>query len=141
MPFDRWRKVGWVIFISLVLMVSLSACNPTNSQPADAGAGSDAGGEVVSQSPAQEEADPAPKGLESESDTSQPTPLVTPTQELPPTAVPDAEEMAPEPTQTEEAAPPEKVFVASDRPLAGTDPSSVNLANGQYQFVEFFAHW
>ena len=137
MPFDRWRKVGGVFIISSVLMIALSACNPTNNQPAD----TNAGGEVVSQPPAQGEAAPVPKVLDSESENSQSPPLVTPTQESLPTAVPDSEEMEPEPTPVEEVAPAEKVFVASDRPLAGTDPASVNLANGQYQFVEFFAHW
>ncbi len=52
------------------------------------------------------------------------------------------EEPTPEPEPEQTLLPSqEKQFVASGRPLESTDPAGVNLASGQYHFVEFFAYW
>ena len=146
MPLYRSRPSGWLLVLSLGLMMILVACNGSTKLPVESESGAGTWEEAVIQPSVQEEGPSEPKILDSNQEEIQPEQQITPT-ELSvedPTSEANAplEEPTPEPEPEEAAAPPqEKLFVASERPLESTDPTGVNLSSGQYHLVEFFAYW
>lgn len=146
MPLSRNRPSGWLFIIFLILMIILAACTGTNNLGVGSESAAGSGEEIVIQPNVQVEGPEEPKILDSGQEESQPESQLSPT-EMPvegPTAEPDVPSENPtlEPAPEDEITPTqEKIFVASNRPLASTDPSDVSLASGQYQLVEFFAYW
>lgn len=107
-----------LLTLGLLAAFMLSACIPNTSAPAPT---PDSGGEPAA-APVQD--DPAP--VQEEAPTDAPAPTDVPTEAAEP-----------------EPAAEEPVAVATSRgpQLVATDPSTVNLASGEPQLIEFFAFW
>ncbi len=108
---DLIRKT--FLTLGLLAVFMLSACTPSAPAPPPT--------EPVVAEPAAPAADPAPE-VE------------------PPTVVPEAPEAAPVETEPP-AEEPAVVVTPRGNDLEATDPSTVNLASGEPQLIEFFAFW
>ena len=121
-----WRQRKWVVGLVL-LALAVGACNGQTSSPAE----SPSKGDV---------APPAPTATQAVPAVDEPTEIEQ--AQTKPTDAGEEKAMPEEVVDTPAASPTEVAFVPSDRlGFTPTSPSTVNLASGQLQFVEFFAFW
>lgn len=121
----KWHRRGFWSLIGMVAVLGLAACSSGGSLPAQGATPVQPvqGDNVVTQVPAEGES------------TVSPTPA-DPTEAAPPAVSESLEDLATEESVVEEAAPP-----PVREELHATDPSTVQLASGEVQLVEFFAFW
>jgi hypothetical protein len=120
----KYRKLSLIVAACLILVLSLVGCSGSAGKESTGAEGSPALLTATTEAPAQT--------IETEENLQ--TPLEEPPlQETEPDIGPPPATDLP---ATEEAAPPP---VRAE--LAATDPSTVQLASGKVQLVEFFAFW
>lgn len=122
-------KILPALIVALALLVACTPAGPAAQAPADAGEQAPAPTD-----PPPPTSDPAEKRLDQD------------TEAVEPTGVPSTDTAEPAPPTPTEAEPAETgglpEFQPSNRTgLEATNPASVNLSNGELQFVEFFAFW
>ena len=126
----RWRRIGLLALIGLILLLSLAACSGSGNLPTQAAATQAPVGVGETEAVTPPEGDPGGEP----SDTEETAVIAIPT-ETDGAALPE-ETPATGEIATEAAAP---LPVRAE--LEATDPSTVQLASGGVQLVEFFAFW